>query len=97
MRITIKVTIDRSEDKFILVFSFQNPLNLNLSCVDARPVQKFFQELLKKVFDDYNSDNKTIYEFELDDDETDLFHDVAEKYIKNLNSELKSIYTSLDE
>ena len=97
MQKIIKTIIDRSDENFILVFCFQNPLKLDLSSVDTKPVQKFFQELLKKVFDDYNLDNKIIYEFEMDDGETDLFHDVAEKYIKNLNSELKSIYTSLDE
>lgn len=97
MQKTIKTIISRSDEAFILVFCFENPLNLNLSSMDTQPVQKFFQELFKRVFDDYNSNDRIIYEFELDDDETDLFHDVAEKYIKNLNSELKSIYTSLDE
>lgn len=97
MEKTIKTIISRSNEAFILAFCFENPLNLNLSSMDTQPVQNFFQELLKRVFDDYNSNDRIIYEFELDDNETDLFHDVAEKYVKNLNSELKSIYTSLDE
>lgn len=92
----INVTIAREDDIVNLVFHFESELKLNLSSSEAKPVEAFFQKLLHIVFRAYNSELQDTFKFQLEDKGEDLFHDVAEKYLLNLNSEIKSIYSSLD-
>ena len=94
MQTTINVIISR-EEQIKLLFQFEDPLCLNLSSENENEIKTFFNSLLKKMYSDYKSENKIEYVFRLDDETEDLFHDVSNKYIFNLNNEMKSIYSSL--
>lgn len=95
MQEKINVTIERENENVMLVFNFENVIKLNLSLDNQDELKDFFQTLLKKLFDDYNSLGKQ-YNLSFNDKEgKDLFHDVAEKYITNLDAEIQSIYSKM--
>lgn len=79
----VNVTIERNET-IELVFGFENELKLNLSSDKTKDTQKFFLQLLNEIV----KLNETVA-FILDDEKEDLFHDVADKYLKNLEYEIK--------
>lgn len=81
----INVTIERNEN-IELVFNFENKLKLNLSSDKTKDTQEFFLQLLNEIV----KLNDTIT-FTLEDEKEDLFHDVADKYLNNLEYEIKKI------
>lgn len=81
----IEVTIER-EEKIVLHFKFEDDLCLDLSSNKTDDVKCFFTNLLKTVYKEKNG-----VKFELKDDSGDLFHDVAVKYLSNLNTEVNAI------
>lgn len=85
----INVTIERNEN-IELVFNFENKLKLNLSSDKTKDTQEFFLHLLNEIvkLDD------TIT-FTLEDEKEDLFHDVADKYLKNLEYEIKKVLSEI--
>lgn len=85
----INVTIERNEN-IELVFDFKSKLKLNLSSDETKDTQKFFLQLLNEIV----KLNDTI-SFTLDDEKEDLFHDVADKYLKNLEYEIKKIVSEI--
>lgn len=81
----ITVDLVTENEKELLVFNFDEKISLDLTNDNADILKSFFQSLLQKI---ENQDiclelNKT--------DRTDLFYDVAKKYIEHLNIEITSI------
>lgn len=85
----VNVTIERNET-IELVFGFENELKLNLSSDKTKDTQKFFLQLLNEIV----KLNETVA-FILDDEKEDLFHDVADKYLKNLEYEIKKVVSEI--
>ena len=87
METKIQVKIFR-ENEIKLIFNFESKsIELFLSSDNTEETQKFFIELLEEIIEGkYES-----ISFNLQDDEKDLYHDVAEKYLGTLESELKQI------
>ena len=81
----IKVTIER-DDNIYLVFTFENSIRLNLSSDKTEDTQKFFLDLLQELIR-----RKSGITFTLEDPKEDLYHDVAQKYLENLEQEIKKI------
>lgn len=81
----IKVTIERDVNIY-LVFAFENPIRLNLSSDKTEDTQKFFLDLLQELIR-----KKSEITFLLEDSKEDLYHDVAKKYLENLEQEIKKI------
>ena len=81
----IEVTIGR-DDNIYLVFFFENPIRLNLSSDKTEDTQKFFLDLLQELIR-----RKSGITFTLEDPKEDLYHDVAQKYLENLEQEIKKI------
>lgn len=81
----IEVTIER-DDNIYLVFAFENPIRLNLSSDKTEDTQKFFLDLLQELIR-----RKSGITFILEDPKEDLYHDVAQKYLENLEQEIKKI------
>ncbi len=81
----IKVTIER-DDNIYLVFTFENSIRLNLSSDKTEDTQKFFLDLLQELIR-----RKSVITFTLEDSKEDLYHDVAKKYLENLEQEIKKI------
>ena len=78
-------TIER-DDNIYLVFAFENPIRLNLSSDKTEDTQKFFLDLLQELIR-----RKSGITFTLEDPKEDLYHDVAQKYLENLEQEIKKI------
>ena len=94
MQKQINVIVERNEPNVFLVFQFEKILKLNLSSDNQDETKSFFQNLLKTVFDDFVG-SQTEYILLLLDDESDLFHDVAKKYVSNLGNEIQSLYSTI--
>ncbi|MCQ2802644.1 MAG: hypothetical protein MJ225_03135 [Bacilli bacterium] len=89
----IDVTIERKENEAILNFGFEEKMSLSLTSDSQDELKDFFIKLLKKIVDD----KENIYKLNFSDEgQTDLFHDVGDKYIKNLDNELSSIYVEIN-
>lgn len=89
MENNINVTIQRGEE-IKLVFHFATQLVLNLSSDNTKETQAFFLSLLKELVA-----SKTSIKLNLIDEVNDLYHDVAEKYLKNLDVEINKILVQL--
>ncbi len=88
---TKKAFIKREETKTSLVFSIGNKtLEINLTEDKPIEVKNVFNELLLEL-------KKGEFQFELDDDEGDLFFHISTEYISQLNAELSSIYKELED
>lgn len=85
MENNITVTIQR-EEEIKLIFHFATQLVLNLSSDNTKETQAFFLSLLKELVE-----SKTSIKLNLNDEVNDLYHDVAEKYLKNLDVEINKI------
>lgn len=82
-----EITVDliTENEKELLVFNFDEKLSLDLTSDNAEDLKKFFQDLLKKI-ENQNIDIKFN-----ETDRTDLFYDVAKKYVEHLKTEISSI------
>ncbi len=81
----ITVDLVTKNDKELLIFNFDEKLSLDLTSDDVNNLKIFFQELLKKI-ENQNFDLKFN-----ETDRTDLFYDVAKKYVEHLKTEISSI------
>lgn len=88
---TKKAFIKREETKTSLAFSIgDKTLEINLTEDKPIEVKNVFNELLLEL-------KKGEFQFELDDDEGDLFFHISSEYISQLNAELSSIYKELED
>lgn len=85
----INVTIERKEN-IELIFNFESKLKLNLSSDNTQDTQSFFLGLLNEIV--RLNDSIT---FTLEDEKDDLFHDVANKYLNNLENEIKKVVNEI--
>ena len=81
----IKVNLERG-DEIKAIFEFSEKLILNLSSEKTSDTQNFFLALLDELIKNPNE-----IKFNLEDTKEDLYHDIAEKYLKNLETEIKQI------
>lgn len=88
---TKKAFIKREETKTSLAFSIGDKI-LEINLTEDKPIEvkKVFNELLLEL-------KKGEFQFELDDDEGDLFFHISNEYISQLNAELSSIYKELED
>ena len=82
-----EITVDliTKEEHELLVFNFPEKLYLDLTSDNAEELKLFFQNLLQKI------ENKEINIKFNESDRTDLFYDVAKKYVEHLKTEVSSI------
>ena len=81
----IEVLIDEIDDKAYMVFNFEEPIRIELTSDDQENIKKVFYNILREFVNDQEMS------FKFDKKTEDLYSDVAEKYIKHLNTELKSL------
>lgn len=81
----ITVDLVTENEKELLVFNFDEKISLDLTSDNADILKSFFQSLLQKI------ENQDICLELKKTDRTDLFYDVAKKYIEHLNIEITSI------
>lgn len=88
---THKSTINRDGEKATLIFSLpQNKLEIVLTEDKPNEVKKVFNQLILEL-------KKGEFQFELEDTKEDLYYHISEEYISQLNSELSSIYSELED
>ena len=88
---TRKATIKREINKASLILVDANQEHeIILSEDNPNNVKHVFNNLLKDL-------KKGIFEYELEDSTLDLYHNICKEYIIQLNSEIQSIYTEMDE
>lgn len=82
---TVKETDTKRE---YLEFKFDNTIRIDLTSDDSNQLKELFVELLKEF-------NKGKFDlvYKNESGRSDLFAEVSEKYIKDLNSELMGLYT----
>lgn len=86
---TKKATIQREETNTYLVLEVsETPLQIILTDDNPNNVKTVFNSLLKEL-------RKGLFEFDLDDETQDLYHNICTEYIIQLNSEIKAIYDDL--
>ena len=89
---TNTATINREKEKTSLLLTINGKI-LEILLTEDNPinVKSVFNDLLKEL-------QGGLFKFELDDEEeSDLFHHVCNEYITQLNTELQSVYTELEE
>ena len=85
----IKVSIERGKE-IKVIFYFSNELILNLSSDSTTDTQDFFLKLLNELIENPKEIN-----FKLEDENNDLYHDITEKYLRNLETEIKKIIINI--
>jgi hypothetical protein len=84
-----KATIKREETNTYLVLEVgETPLQIILTDDNPNNVKIVFNSLLKEL-------KKGLFEFNLEDETQDLYHNICTEYLVKLNSELKAIYDEL--
>lgn len=88
---TKKATIVRSDDKTLLVLNFEDD-NLEITLTEDNPnaVKNVFNHLIQKL-------KKGEFNFELEDEKQDLYFHISQEYIRQLNTELSSVYSELED
>lgn len=88
---TKKATIKREEPHTYLVLEVgDNPIQINLTDDNPNNVKSAFNLILKEL-------KKGLFEFELEDESSDLYNNICVEYLNQLNSEIKAIHTELEE
>jgi hypothetical protein len=88
---TKKATIKREESNTYLVLEIgANPIQITLTDDNPNNVKLAFNLILKEL-------KKELFEFELDDKTLDLYNNICVEYLSQLNAEMKSIRTELEE
>ncbi|MFU1856612.1 hypothetical protein ACK8HY_06290 [Sphingobacterium sp. NGMCC 1.201703] len=88
---THNATIDRKELSATLRLALGETV-LDIVLTEDRPndVKSVFNKLLEQL-------KKGEFEFNLTDDKEDLYHHICKEYITQLNAELKSTYSELQD
>lgn len=86
-----KATIKRQEPQTYLVLE-GNYSTFEIVLTEDNPnnVKSVFNNLLKNL-------KKGLFKFELDDEKQDMFHHICQEYLKQLNTEIETIYSELEE
>ena len=88
---TKKATIKRGNETASLILDVaEKQLELILTEDNPNKVKGAFNNLLKEL-------KKGLFTFELNDDVMDLYHDICVEYLKQLNSELKTVFDEMKE
>jgi hypothetical protein len=88
---TKKATIKREEPHTYLVLEVgDNPIQITLTDDNPNNVKSAFNLILKEL-------KKGIFEFVLEDENSDLYNNICVEYLGQLNAEIKSIHTELEE
>jgi|LakMenEpi03Aug12_release.lakeMendotaPanAssembly.Ray.scaffolds.fasta_scaffold954643_1 hypothetical protein len=88
---TRKATIKRETDKASLILTGSTQEHeIILSEDNPNDVKHVFNNLLKDL-------KKGVFQFELDDNSIDLYHNICKEYIIQLNSEIRSIHAEMEE
>ena len=88
---TKKATIRRDANNAYLVLDVtETPLEIILTDDIPNNVKSIFNKLLKEL-------KVGVIEFELQDDNEDLYHHICTEYISQLNGEMKAIHQELDD
>lgn len=86
----VLVKVSRVNEEIKMIFCFEEEIELNLTSDKVEDLQHFFVEILHKMVE-----KGEVFNFKLDDDIDDLYHDVSSKYINNLNIEMKNIFKEI--
>lgn len=86
---TKTATIKRSEESTSLILKV-NDQTIEIILTEDNPnkVKSAFNHLIREL-------KKGCFSFELKDDASDLYHDICVEYLKQLNSELKTVYDEM--
>lgn len=88
---TKKASIKREESNTYLVLDVgENPINITLTDDNPNNVKSAFNLILKEL-------KKGIFEFELEDENFDLYNNICIEYLNQLNAEIKVIHSELVE
>lgn len=80
----VKVEIFREEEKVSLVFKELQTLEINLSDSSVEDIKNLFNSIFDNIVE-----KKELIILELIDEKKDLFHEVAEDILNQLNSEIQ--------
>lgn len=88
---TKKATINRGEANTYLVLEVgESPIQITLTDDNPNNVKSAFNLILKEL--------KTgLFEFKLEDENSDLYNNICIEYLNQLNAEIKIIYGELEE
>lgn len=81
----IEVLIEEIDEKAYMVFNFEEPIKIELTSDDQENIKKMFYNILREFV------NNQEMSFKFNKKTDDLYSEVVEKYIKHLNTELKSL------
>lgn len=81
----IIVNISTEEEKTYIVFNFKQPIKLEITSDSKETIKNVFYEILNHVI----SDNFITFKFIRTSE--DLYNDITEKYIQDLNNELEAL------
>jgi hypothetical protein len=86
-----KATITREKDKATLVLNgISKTCEIILTDDNLNNVKLIFNNLIKDL-------KKGVFQFELEDTISDLFHNICREYLTQLNAEIHSIYNEMEE
>lgn len=84
-------TIKREELHTYLVLEIgENPIQITLTDDNPNNVKSAFNLILKEL-------KKGLFEFQLQDESSDLYNNICVEYLNQLNAEIKTIHTELEE
>lgn len=86
----VRVKILREEEQVSLVFNELRELKINLSDSSVDDIKNLFNSIFDTIVDE-----KELISLELKDEKNDLFHEVAEDIIDQLNSEIEQSKSDL--
>ena len=89
---TLKAKINREEEKTSLLLQITETEELEIELTEDKPndVKSVFNKLISLL-------KKGAFEFELEDDKEDLYFHISSEYIRQLNTEMASIYQELSD
>lgn len=86
----IIVNILNEKDKTYIVFNFEQPIKLEITTDSKEAIKNVFYEILNHVI----SGNYFTFKFTRTGE--DLYNDITEKYIQDLNNELEALKINFD-
>ena len=86
----VRVEIFREEEQVSLIFNELRELKINLSDSSVEDIKNLFNSIFDTIVDE-----KELISLERKDEKNDLFHEVAEDIIDQLNSEIEQSKSDL--
>lgn len=88
---TKKAIIKREELHTYLVLEIgDNPIQITLTDDNPNNIKSAFNLILREL-------KKGLFEFKLEDENSDLYNNICKEYLNQLNVELKTIFAELEE